>query len=334
MSVSARATEPVESVIQEVYRHALAKPSVTVAEVATDLDLCPRRVERAVVELCRLRLLVTADTYDRFFAVGPEEARVDLVVPMERRISELREELTEVDRRLQTFGAVFAESRRDRGGPESVVVCADYRRARHLVREATIRSRDEVLALRPCRSGDFPPAHKLATVEELELLRRGVRMRTVYPHTARADTRVCDYVRLVAAHGAEVRTTEDVGHRVLVFDRELAIIPAGQGIALVRASSVVVFLSEVFEDAWAAGREFDADTAPAGEPVDDVRSLVLEMLVAGHKDDVIARRLGISTRTCRRHVAAIMAELRAESRFQAGFAAARSGLLDLDALVD
>nr|WP_237532014.1 LuxR C-terminal-related transcriptional regulator [Streptomyces sp. SID8352] len=52
------------------------------------------------------------------------------------------------------------------------------------------------------------------------------------------------------------------------------------------------------------------------------------MLASGLKDDVIARRVGISSRTLRRHISVIMEELSAESRFQAGVAAANAGLVD------
>ncbi|MEK8104229.1 hypothetical protein NKG94_02085 [Micromonospora sp. M12] len=53
---------------------------------------------------------------------------------------------------------------------------------------------------------------------------------------------------------------------------------------------------------------------------------VLASLGAGTKDEVAARRLGISVRTYRRHVAEIMREFQASSRFQAGVQAAKLGV--------
>ncbi len=50
------------------------------------------------------------------------------------------------------------------------------------------------------------------------------------------------------------------------------------------------------------------------------------MLAEGAKDEVIARRLGVSLRTCRRHIAEILETLQADSRFQAGVLAERAGL--------
>ncbi|MEU9130595.1 helix-turn-helix transcriptional regulator, partial [Kitasatospora sp. NPDC048540] len=52
---------------------------------------------------------------------------------------------------------------------------------------------------------------------------------------------------------------------------------------------------------------------------------IMELLAAGLKDESIARRLGMSLRTTRRHIADIMEELDAASRFQAGYRFAVQG---------
>lgn len=59
------------------------------------------------------------------------------------------------------------------------------------------------------------------------------------------------------------------------------------------------------------------------------RALV-QSLALGGTDDIAARRLGISTRTLRRRVAALMTRLDATSRFQVAANAAHSGLLPCD----
>lgn len=51
------------------------------------------------------------------------------------------------------------------------------------------------------------------------------------------------------------------------------------------------------------------------------------MLAAGAKDETIARELGVSLRTCRRHIAEMMRMTGAGSRFQAGVLATQLGLL-------
>ena len=52
---------------------------------------------------------------------------------------------------------------------------------------------------------------------------------------------------------------------------------------------------------------------------------ILQFLVEGHKDDVVAARLGLARRTYRRRFESVMAKLGAKSRFQAGVIAAERG---------
>lgn len=59
----------------------------------------------------------------------------------------------------------------------------------------------------------------------------------------------------------------------------------------------------------------------------DVTAAIAGLLAKGLKDEAVARRLGISLRTCRKHIAQLMDDLGAGSRFQAGVHAVRRGLL-------
>lgn len=63
-------------------------------------------------------------------------------------------------------------------------------------------------------------------------------------------------------------------------------------------------------------------TLPA--PTDEERA-VASLLVTGMTDEMAARRLGLSRRTFRRRLKALMDKLGARSRFQAGFMLAETG---------
>ena len=85
---------------------------------------------------------------------------------------------------------------------------------------------------------------------------------------------------------------------------------------------------------------YDAETFVVGEvglgvdpDVDATRQAILGLLADGEKDEAIARRLSISVRTCRRHIAEYMAQVGATSRFQAGVIAA-AGLVALRTMVE
>lgn len=79
--------------------------------------------------------------------------------------------------------------------------------------------------------------------------------------------------------------------------------------------------------AWRAGSPLAEYRSRGSRPDAAIRERVLESLYAGRPDAVAADRMDISLRTYRRHVAEIMRELGAESRFQAGVRAVELRLL-------
>ncbi len=60
---------------------------------------------------------------------------------------------------------------------------------------------------------------------------------------------------------------------------------------------------------------------------DPVKLRILNLLESGAKDEAIARAVGVSLRTCRRHIAELLSAADAVSRFQAASALARAGAL-------
>jgi hypothetical protein len=157
-------------------------------------------------------------------------------------------------------------------------------------------------------------------------------MRTLYQHTARFSPTTLEHVRAMTALGAEVRTIDWLPPRLIVFDRSAAVIPDhadGRSAVVVRQRSMIEWLVANFEVMWLAadplapGEERDASNRVSA----DIDRTIVRLLVSGAKDEVIARKLGISLRTCRRRIRLVMDELGAESRFQAGYltAAAEPG---------
>ncbi|MFI1655800.1 helix-turn-helix domain-containing protein [Streptomyces sp. NPDC020472] len=91
----------------------------------------------------------------------------------------------------------------------------------------------------------------------------------------------------------------------------------------------------MFEQHWSGAVPFrGAGEAAYGEAGPGLRRALVGLLAEGAKDEVIARRMGISLRTCRRHIAAPLEELGAESRFQGGALAERAGLTGAEVTTD
>ena len=163
-----------------------------------------------------------------------------------------------------------------------------------------------------------------ATTRDEDMLRRGVSVRSIYQHTARYDGPTLSYVERMTALGAQIRTIGDKLTRVIVFDREIAIMEVRgdrDSAVVIRESNIVDYMRNVFDRAWIAAEPFPFSTAPGDVKLvsQDLRRLIITLLAEGCDDKSIARRLGISERTCQRYVRDILDRIGARTRFQAGY---------------
>lgn len=158
-------------------------------------------------------------------------------------------------------------------------------------------------------------------------LREGRRSRSLYP--AGIVTDVPDRVRARIEAGERVRIVPVVPARFAVFGDQAVVLtehwgtPAGQRL-VVRQPGLIGAMVTLFDAYWARGVTLPGLSDPAGgRGAQDL----LALLARGAKDEQAARVLGVSLRTVRRRIAALMSDLGAESRFQAGIEAVRRGLL-------
>ncbi len=248
--------------------------------------------------------------------------------------SKLRHQLFQLDARRECLAALTkAHPARDEaegdGPPGSVEVVDSLAEVIAMIERASAECVREVVCCQP--GGGRPPDQlEQAIARDTAMLRRGVRMRILYQHTSRWDAPTQAYAERTSALGAEVRTQAQLFGRMIAFDRETVFVPHyshGRGAAVVRDPSAVAFLCNAFDQTWESAVPFSADWRGTAT-VDDVRLQILQLLRGGMKDEAIARRLGMSLRTCRKHIADIFLSMGAESRFQAGYLAVRQGLID------
>ena len=76
---------------------------------------------------------------------------------------------------------------------------------------------------------------------------------------------------------------------------------------------------------WENPTVTSVSAADGGAPLTAAQYDVLRQLAAGHTDEAIARSLGTSVRTVRRHIGATLDALGINTRFAAGAAAAKRG---------
>ncbi len=192
--------------------------------------------------------------------------------------------------------------------------------------------RSEVASLVP---GGAQPRQSLAAAAERNrpLRARGVRVRGVFLISATHDPVTRQYVREATQLGVEYRTVASLPLRLVIVDREVALLPlkTGQdqlGAAVVRDPRALEALVALFEAHWARAVPFGRRRLPAEGMLSDTERHLLRMLDGGDRDEDVAEALGVSVRTVRRQVATLSERLGAASRFQFGALACKAGWLD------
>ncbi len=277
--------------------------------------------------LAEVGLVVKSDDGTIWRAVDPAAVQARVVAPLGQQGAEL---IAESAHWAQSFNALSQTWRRS---PSAVG--APFAEIRGL---PTINNylaalagdvRDELLTAQPQYRRGIKRLSQ-AGAQEIEALKRGVRVRTLYQHGARrgADTR--RYVAAVTAAGAEVRTLDEFFNRLLVFDRRIAVIPSHEGldVAMVLSEpSTVVYLVDMFERHWERARPFtSSETSLMRDIAAEQRAMTIRMLLEGRADPAGAKRLGVSPRTYAAYVADLKSEFEVETRFQLGYEMGKRGI--------
>jgi DNA-binding CsgD family transcriptional regulator len=317
-----------EEVDVATYRWVLGHRSLSPDLAAADLALSQEQAAASIERLIDARLVLRdPDDPDSGSAVAPETALVSLTAPLESRIREDQHRVAQLTLELERF----AEPYHQRGAAGCFFeVIESLELVRDALNKASEQCQREMISCQPGGGARVPAAMEEAIRRDRQLLERGVSIRTLYHHTARFNAPSQAYVSIASGLGAQYRTAHSLFGRLIVFDCATAFVPlrdGSLGAVIIREPNTVAYLCDIFEQAWEIAEPF-ADAASEGlERVSkEIHETIILLLAAGLKDEAIARRLGMSLRTARRHIAEIMQELNAASRFQAGVAAAQKGL--------
>ncbi|WP_169750225.1 helix-turn-helix transcriptional regulator [Streptosporangium amethystogenes] len=124
----------------------------------------------------------------------------------------------------------------------------------------------------------------------------------------------------------ELRVDPLISERFLMIDGRVALTGHTSRMAVVRTPALVTLLGELFERVWSQAEPRSREREPLSSLTDQERT-VLRMSAEGLTDEVIARHLGLTSRTVRRHMATAMERVGAQSRFQAGVRIAKAGIV-------
>jgi sugar-specific transcriptional regulator TrmB len=260
--------------------------------------------------------------------VDPTTVQSHVIGPMSQRGAELLGESSEWAR---AFGGLSQAWRRSPTAVRGPITEFRGKAIQTFINGAVAEAEEELLTAQPQTGRELPSAGlKAAADRDKAAIARGVRMRTLYQHSARRHSLTRDYVAEVSAHGAEVRTLDEFFNRMIVIDRRLAIIPGPAGTMeaiAVQEPALVAYLVDVFERAWERGRAFtNTERTMMHDIAREQRAMTIRMLIEGHSDPVSAKRLGVSARTFAGYVADLKAEYDADTRFQLGYTMGQLGV--------
>ena len=270
--------------------------------------------------LLDLGLIALDPASDSYLPVDPAIVQSRVVAPMGQRAAELLIESTDW---ANTFADLGLAYRRTAPGDLPIVELRGLPNINRFLTAAVGDAEFELLTAQP--DGARPAALLEEAIDrDRRALARGVKMRTLYQHSARRSVATREYVEEVMKVGAEVRTLDEFFNRLIVVDRRLAIVPGAEGAHVAIAihdPSLVAYLVDMFERYWERAHVFtDRETTTEREIADDVHNMTIRMLVEGHSDNASSKRVGVSTRTYAGYVAALKAEYGVETRFQLGYA--------------
>lgn len=306
---------------ETVFRAVLRLPGSDLAGICVATGCSSVEVAASVSRLSDLGLV--SRTADSVVCEQPEATLDGLAQQISNKLQAEQESLSIVRLRIAGYVARFRDSPRTRPSRGSIDVVPPE------------RVTDVVVALAASTSGEmlwlWPDQWVLPTFDRVnaavtESLHRGRRTRSLYPWRAIAEAG--ETMRDRVSLGEQVRMLPSLPGRLAIFGAEAAMIPEtwspmpGDRL-VIRHPGLVQVLRALFELLWERGTSVPG----LGGEVADQRRQLLSLLAGGAIDEQMARALGVSLRTVRRRIAALMSDLGVDSRFQAGVEAVRRGWL-------
>lgn len=328
MTTETRLLEPlgVADIEEQIYRLLLRRHEATRSDIAQELGRGSAGVSAALQRLTGLGLVGQVNVRPRrYVPVMPDLALESLVQIRQQEVLAVRSAAA-------GLLAEYRTGRRDDPGELVEILTGEQAVARRFA-ELQASCTSELLMF------DRPPyAAPPDNPDQLPILRRGIRWCTVYAPESLQRPHAQEHVQTLVDAGEQARMLPGLPMKLVIVDRRIALLPLtlGNGLAqsaVIHRSTLLDAMVTLFELFWTralpiGGGSVDGPAAgPAADRLTGQDRTILTMLVAGAKDETIARELRIGVRTLRRRMQHLLRALDAETRFQAGMQATRRGLI-------
>ncbi len=318
-----------------VYRHVMNRRTVEVAELQARASMVPGAGPDAVDRLLAFGLLRPATGKPGMLEISSPHSeaprKIDAVL---HEVHARHEALESIRAELIGLGQSYRPPSTPLAVDGSVELLTDLTDVLSCITEFAASAMHEIRTSQP--GGARKDEILTESMDRTErALSRGVRMRTIYHHTARFSSATVRYVEQVSELGSEIRTVGDGFMQMLSFDDTAAVLAVQNdpdAALVVREPNLIAFANAAFERAWMTAKPFPRDYRQDQVVAisEEMKLDIVRMLVEGMEDRAIARRMGISLRTCQRHVSEVMDRLGARSRLQAGYLIRERRLFETD----
>lgn len=317
-----------------LYRRVLNQPDATVEQLATVLEHPADKLDKHLARLLDMGVLRTDDG-EHYVGVSPMLAEATVLGSEDLELAARRAELENRRNAIRTLVPEWNVTLTARASAQAIDVITEPGEAANVLMHYAEQGHEETLSISPGRQPPGRVDGRTNTANHFAL-KRGIRIRALYQDTALEDSATVDYLRDLTGHGAKIRFSQAVPGRLLIIDKNVALLPLAlpnserRGLAVVHEAHLVGWLVSTFEQLWSGAtilEDYLANHQDFGD-IEPIRRAILRLMADGDKDEAIARKLNISVRTARRHIADYMTQVRANSRFQAGVIAAQAGHID------
>lgn len=316
------------SVESRTYAALVDNPQSTATELALQCEISARLASRTLAHLVRRGMASRLPgKRARYVAVAPD---VSIQPLLNRREAELHQVRTAVRELMATF---HNASRRTHPAELVEVVTG----TRNIVSRAFALQDSARRSMRAFVKGPYLMPTEGNVDREFRRLAEGIEYRALYDRAELQHPDRLDNIRTSCQRGEKARVLPDLPLKVWIADDSAALIPirmsnhAADAAFIVHASALLDALVALFELEWerATPIRFVANVGQAAtdDGPDEQTKALLSLLAAGVTDEGMARALGLSVRTLQRRIHALMRELNATTRFQAGMAAKERGWL-------
>ncbi|WP_328907370.1 helix-turn-helix domain-containing protein [Streptomyces sp. NBC_00234] len=328
---------------EAIYTALLARPTATAQDLALQTGLGEAESDRILLDLVARGLVAlateaatgTPDPADRRPGLRPTRYRL---TPPSVALTPLLVEQRNALHLAETAFSKLTEQYRHTAAQTAsgvVEVVVGVEQVAHRFRQLQSGAQKELLTF--LVGAPIAVPREDTDTSESSALDRGVDFRVVAAKDYLDSHEIVQAVREAVSAGMELRLVDSLPLKMVVSDRERAMVPldmtdsGGEPSAIVvHRSGLLTALVHLFEKEWAQARPMFTTAGAAEEPALDGLPTeeeleVLALLLVGISDRRAASQLGLSIRTVERRVRHLMDLAGVESRLQLGWHAARAG---------